>query len=36
MMKVRLAFLRLLWPEAIVTEDRGTFKSFADLGTAKE
>jgi hypothetical protein len=24
-----MTFLRLLWPEAIVTEDRGTFKSFA-------
>ncbi|MDQ1389290.1 MAG: hypothetical protein QOF56_2744 [Acidobacteriaceae bacterium] len=25
----RITFLRLLWPDAIVTEDRGTFKSFA-------
>ncbi len=25
----RITFLRLLWPEAMVTEERGTFKSFA-------
>jgi hypothetical protein len=25
----RIVLLRLLWPEAMVTEDRGTFKSFA-------
>jgi hypothetical protein len=26
---IRIALLRLLWPAAIVTEERGTFKSFA-------
>ena len=25
----RITFVRLVWPEAMVTEDRGTFKSFA-------
>ena len=25
----RITFLRLLWPDAMVTEERGTFKSFA-------
>ena len=25
----RMTLFRLLWPEAMVTEDRGTFKSFA-------
>jgi hypothetical protein len=27
--ETRIIFLRLFWPEAMVTEDRGTFKSFA-------
>ena len=25
----RITFVRLVWPEAMVTEDRGSFKSFA-------
>jgi len=29
----RITFWRLLWPEAMVTEERGTFKSFAKNST---
>src|ERR1700684_3694846 len=27
--ETRITFLRLVWPEAMLTEDRGTIKSFA-------